>query len=142
MSERLKQIWSGFEETTTRELTGKGVDNIIVPQRFDDAQSLEDFLPDDFEGPAHAAFAALSDAVERSTKKSRGLFSGKNPTDGGEPETMATMNAQPMDSLNRGLRVTAMLTERPDMDYVRFMDSEDGKKSLKRFKKKKRFGIF
>ena len=32
MTDRLKQIWSGFEGVTERRLTGRGIDNIVPPQ--------------------------------------------------------------------------------------------------------------
>ena len=63
MAERLKQIWAGFEETTTRRLTGKGVENIIVPHRTDYSAVDQEFLPEGFEDPSSSAFSALHEEL-------------------------------------------------------------------------------
>ena len=59
MAERLKQIWAGFAETTSRHLTGKGVDNIIVPHRSDYTVDDSGFLPD-------RLYCSCRDSVRRS----------------------------------------------------------------------------
>ena len=51
MSSRLKNIWAGFEETTSRHLTGGGVDNIAVPHRVDYTAEDESLLPEGFDAP-------------------------------------------------------------------------------------------
>ncbi|MHA7872507.1 MAG: hypothetical protein ACX939_09180, partial [Hyphococcus sp.] len=65
MADRLKEIWSGFEETTTRNLTGRGVENIAVPHRHDYQAEDVALLPEAFEAPAHAAFTALREELAR-----------------------------------------------------------------------------
>lgn len=71
MVERLKQIWGGFEQTTTRKLTGRGVDGIVLPQRA--AERVPHVAPAPekagVEAPAEAAFAALRGQLEASHKR-------------------------------------------------------------------------
>lgn len=59
MTDRLKQIWSGFEQQTSRHLTGNGIDNIHVPNRREWRAEDTKFLGENFEAPADRAFAAL-----------------------------------------------------------------------------------
>ena len=143
MTDRLKQIWSGFSGTTERRLTGKGVDGIVVPHRADYDGSDAQFLPQDYEGPAERAFAALrADLVAKEKKASRRKNTTSPSYDAGpsQPER-SDEKAWGQDDLNRGLWSTAMRVERSELDYSRFMSSSEGKKALKRTKKK-RFGIF
>ncbi|MEZ5893497.1 MAG: hypothetical protein R3C58_10220 [Parvularculaceae bacterium] len=77
MSDRLKQIWSGFSQTTTRHLTGRGVENILVPHRSDYTAADESFLPADFNAPAQAAFAALKENLGKKEKMFAGRRKGK-----------------------------------------------------------------
>ncbi len=145
MDERLKQIWSGFQSTTSRNLTGGGVDNIAVPHRRDFAAQDQEPLPADFEGPAQAAFSALREDLARKEKKfswgkkvhAQAEFREAAPDKG--PST-----PDPFDSseLLKGLKATAMRTERVERDYMAFMSSDEGKKAFKKHKKKKRFGLF
>lgn len=74
MSHRLKQIWSGFEQQTTRTLTGHGVDAIHVPSRREWRADDTRFLTDDFEAPADRAFSALAYKLEMQAAQ----FSKKN----------------------------------------------------------------
>ena len=46
------------------------------------------------------------------------------------------------EELIKGLKATAMRTERPERDYGAFLASAEGKAAYKKFKKKKRFGLF
>lgn len=144
MSERLKQIWSGFASETTRHLTGRGVDNILVPHRTDYAETDESFLPENYHGPAESAFSALKDTQLKKGK----MFGRKEPEtttkfpSEAEDFTAATAFSSASDDLIRGLRATAMRVERPDYDYGAFFDSAEGKAQFKKHKKKKRFGIF
>ncbi|WP_425410553.1 hypothetical protein [Hyphococcus sp.] len=146
MSERLKQIWSGFSSETTRKLTGRGVDNILVPHRTDYAETDEGFLPENYNAPAESAFSALRESL---TKKEK-MFGGKKQpaqTDARLPSeaedfTAATAFSSSSDDLIRGLRATAMRVERPDYNYGAFFDSAEGKAHFKKHKKKKRFGLF
>lgn len=61
MVERLKQIWSGFEQTTSRRLSGRGVDNIVLPERPAARAPSTTAEPEKLGvgAPAEAAFAAL-----------------------------------------------------------------------------------
>lgn len=141
MVERLKQIWSGFEATTTRNLTGKGVDNIVTPRRADYAAEDWQFLPEDFEAPSERAFDALARARGRPKKKFGGEKAGRGRP--AEPDAPASMAAQRPggDDLIRGLKATAMRVERTEVDYERFLASDAGK-AIRKKTRKKRFGIF
>lgn len=144
MDERLKQIWSGFQETTTRNLTGGGVDNIDVPHRRDYGAEDTRLLPTEYEAPAQAAFAALRTELEskakrfgRSKKKPQASYDGAQEG----PDAMASRRFDG-EELIKGLKATAMRTERPERDYSAFLASAEGKAAFKKFKKKKRFGLF
>ncbi len=144
MTDRLKEIWSGFSGATERKLTGKGVDNIPVPHRADEEAMDARFLPEGYESPAERAFSALRADLKakekkfaRKSKKSADLASGSQPAG----EAGADEQKWGTDDLNLGLWGTAMRVERSEIDYARFMASDAGKKALKRTKKK-RFGIF
>ncbi len=146
MSDRLKQIWTGFSSETTRRLTGRGVENILVPHRNDYAATDESFLPQNYDAPAQAAFASLRESLSRKEKmfgaKKAPQTSVKLPTEA-EDFTAATAFSSSSDDLVRGLRATAMRLERPDIDYGVFFDSAEGQAQFKKHKKKKkRFGIF
>ncbi len=142
MAERLKEIWSGFSAQTERKLTGKGVDNIIVPHRADYDAIDRQFLPEDYESPAERAFAVL-----RADLKAKGKKFAARRDKAGAPPALRTDEAAPdekawgKDDLNVGLLSTAMRVERTEIDYGRFLASDEGRKALKRTKKK-RFGIF
>lgn len=138
-AERLRQIWSGFEQTTTRNLTGKGVDGVIVPNRADYAAHDQDFLPENFEGPAERAFATLRadlKAKEKIFRRKKRKYS--DDVDLPDQETSAAFKS---DEVFRGMYATAVRVERSDIDYQSFLSSDAGKATLKKHKKK-RFGIF
>ena len=145
MAERLKKIWSGFAAQTERTLTGKGVENIVVPHRADYDATDRQFLPDDYESPAERAFAALRADLKAKEKK----FGAKPKTRpssslaDADPAGETGSDEKPWgkDDLNVGLLSTAMRVERSEIDYQRFMASDEGRKALKRTRKK-RFGIF
>lgn len=138
--ERLKQIWAGFEGTTSRNLTGRGVDNIAPPRRVDYAAEDEEFLPEDFHGPAETAFAALRETLAEQEKK---FSRNRAPEHVPHPEDMLTAPASfSDDELITGLRATALRTERAEYDYASYLATDEGRRSLKRYKKKKRFGLF
>lgn len=144
MSERLKQIWSGFEETTSRNLTGRGVDNILVPPRADYSPKDAAFLPENYDTPAAAAFSALRENLARKEK----LFAGKKkkadaalPSEA-EDFVAATAFSASGDDLIRGLRATALRVERPEIDYAVFLESKEGRAHFKKHKRKKFLGIF
>lgn len=138
MAERLKQIWSGFSEATERRLTGKGVDNIIVPHRTDYGEADWQFVPDDYEPPAQRAFDALDEEIRTARKK--GGRRGAQSLRPEEPRPMAQRTFDG-DELIKGLRATAMRTERSYLDYERFLDSDAGK-AVRKKTRKRRFGIF
>ena len=143
MSERLKQIWSGFSGATTRNLTGRGVDNILVPHRTDYSPADAAFLPENFSTPATAAFSALRENLAKKEKK----FAAKKHKDAPLPSeaedfVAATAFSASGDDLIRGLRATAMRVERPELDYAAFLESREGRAHFKKHKRKKRFGIF
>ena len=150
MAERLKQIWGGFERVTTRSLTGRGVENIEVPSRFDYQAADEAFLPKNFSAPADAAFAALkhrlSAAEQRQIRKEerRARSAGRSfsappaPLSGDAPETSAPDSVK---DLIRGLHATEMRTTRRDADYRSFA-AANPKLTPKLKSRKKLFGIF
>ncbi len=142
MTERLKEIWSAFAAQTERRLTGKGIDNIIVPHRADYDALDRQLLPEGYESPAERAFAALRADLKGKEKK----FGGRKKRDS-EPLAAARDEYAPdekawgKDDLNVGLLSTAMRVERSELDYQQFLTSAEGRKALKRTRKK-RFGIF
>ncbi|MEO1252825.1 MAG: hypothetical protein AAFW81_10825 [Pseudomonadota bacterium] len=144
MNNRLKDIWSGFSQMTERRLTGKGVDNIIVPHRADYDAVDRQFLPDGYESPAEKAFAALrADLKAKETKFRKPIKKAVSAeARGPAPGDDADEKKWGSDDLNVGLWSTAMRTERSELDYGRFLSSDAGKAALKRSKKKKRFGLF
>jgi hypothetical protein len=144
MSDRLKQIWSGFEQTTTRSLTGRGVDSIPVPPRADYSPKDAAFLPENYDAPAAAAFSALRDNL---AKKERAFAGKKKNPDAALPsaaDDLATATAFSVsgDDFIRGLRATSMRVERPEIDYALFLESKEGRAHFKKHKRKKLFGIF
>ncbi|MBT8473239.1 MAG: hypothetical protein HKN14_06940 [Marinicaulis sp.] len=143
MAERLKQIWAGFEETTSRRLAGKGVDNIVVPARVDYAAWDDAFLPEEFEAPSDRAFDALRSQF--SAKGRRKNRRKKNAPDEALQEKGLGAPSEKTfsdDELIAGLRATAMRTERRYSDYEMFLETDEGKQALKKNKRKKRFGLF
>lgn len=141
MADRLKDIWSGFSQTTERKLTGRGVDNIIVPERADYDAVDRQFLPDGFESPAEKAFAALRADLDAKGRKANAKKRGApaRAAAGGDP--YPDEKAWGKDDLNVGLLSTAMRVERTELDYQRFLASDAGRKALKK-SRKKRFGLF
>ena len=139
MVERLKEIWSGFSAQTERKLTGRGVDNIIVPHRADYDALDRQLLPEGYESPAERAFAALRADLKRKEKKFAPKGEATKTKFADEP--LQDEKAWGKDDLNVGLWSTAMRVERSEIDYQRFMTSDEGKKTLKRTRKKF-LGIF
>lgn len=143
MTDRLKQIWGGFEKTTTRHLTGRGVENIETPRR----QSFRDGplpAPKDVEAPAEAAFAALrhrltaegARAAKKEERRMRAAGQSYAPpaADGAEaPDSVRNLLA--------GLKATEMRTMRPDADYAAFV-ARNPKAAPRLVARKKIFGIF
>ncbi len=155
MSDRLKQIWGGFERVTERSLTGRGVDNIAVPDRREFQGTDENFLPKDFSAPAEAAFAALRQSLTAEGKKARAREErrartlGRNysappaPLSADATEAGATEAGAPdaVRDLIRGLHSTEARTRRRDFDYTAFAASNP--KAAPRLVARKKFlGIF
>ncbi|MHA7873126.1 MAG: hypothetical protein ACX939_12310, partial [Hyphococcus sp.] len=61
--------------------------------------------------------------------------------DASAPEAMAARRFEG-EELIKGLKATAQRTQRPERDYGAFLASDEGKAAFKKFRKKKRFGLF
>ena len=150
MAERLKQIWGGFERVTERSLTGRGVENIEVPNRREFQAHDEAFLPKNFSPPADAAFGALkhrlSAAEQRTIRKEerrarsegRSFAAPPSPLSGDAAEAGAPESVR---DLIRGLHATEMRVQRRDVDYTAFA-AANPKATPKLKSRKKIFGIF
>lgn len=148
--QRLKQIWGGFERVTQRNLTGRGIENIDVPNRRDFRATDAEFLPKSFSAPADAAFAALkqrlSAAGQRAQKKEerraraagRGFSAPPAPLSAEAQEEGAPESVR---DLIRGLKSTEMRTERRDSDYASFAAANPGA-TPKLKARRKLFGLF
>lgn len=131
MHERLKQIWGGFERETTRRLTGRGVDNIVLPQAREWRGAGEP-LPEGVAGPAEAAFEALKARLDAQSK-SRGRRMEAAPS---EPPVFAAVESGAARDLIRGLAATEARTRRSDRLYSEAAMANGGRR------RKKLFGIF
>jgi hypothetical protein len=109
MVERLKQIWGGFEKETTRNLTGRGVDNIQVPQRHWRAEAEPATMG--AETPAKVAFDALKAKLAASRK-------GKTRADGDEAEASFVGDSEAARDLIRGLKSTEARIVRAERLYT------------------------
>lgn len=133
MEDRLKQIWSGFEAATSRRLTGRGVDNIIVPSRQRWDAENEEFLSEDFVMPSAVAFETLKARLKAKEKKlakgkRRRGETGDTPPPMGMPASNGEMQAAK--DLVRGLMSTEARVARSDYDYVEFLDEMPAKRRL------------
>ncbi|MEZ5892725.1 MAG: hypothetical protein R3C58_06220 [Parvularculaceae bacterium] len=150
MAERLKQIWGGFERVTQRSLTGRGVDNIELPNRRELQAHDDAFLPKQYSAPADAAFTALKHrlsaaeqrAVRREERRARAegrSFSAPPAPLSGDAAEMSAPDS--VRDLIRGLHATEMRTERRDFDYASFASANP--KGLPKLKGRKKFlGLF
>jgi hypothetical protein len=145
MSERLKQIWGGFAEVTTRRLTGRGVENIVVQHREDRRDAERKFLPDGFDSPAEAAFRALRAQLSAQEKRAakRRLRRGETQELSAPPPPLsaaASDEGAPAAArdLIRGLKATEARTARSEASYTARMKPADGA-GLRR---RKIFGLF
>lgn len=148
--ERLKQIWGGFERVTQRNLTGRGIENIDVPNRRDFAPRDMELLPKNFAAPADVAFSALrhrlSAAEQRQLKKEerRARASGRSfsappaPLSADAAEEGAPESVR---DLIRGLRSTEMRIERREVDYTAFAAANPNA-TPKLKARRKIFGVF
>lgn len=148
--ERLKQIWGGFERVTQRRLTGRGVENIDVPNRRELAAHDEEFLPKNFAAPADAAFAALkrrlSAAEQRQWKNEERRARAEGRSYAAPPAPLSAEAAEAgapesVRDLIRGLKSTEMRTQRRDVDYVAFA-AANPKSAPKLKSRRKIFGVF
>ena len=138
MEDRLKQIWAGFEERTSRHLVEGGVDNIVVPHRSDWKAELEP-PPEGLDAPAEAAFSALKMRLKAQAKKAKKGARSFEPIGEAPSFAMADPSEAARD-LIRGLKSTEMRVSRPQYNYEDALP--DGARR-KLFKKRKKFlGIF
>ncbi|WP_306253128.1 hypothetical protein [Parvularcula sp. IMCC14364] len=141
MTDHLKDIWNRFEEKTTRNLTGAGVDNIPRPvieemerhrSRLQDAhEAVAVPMPEGVPAPADAAFSALRDRLTSFDKK------GRPSQQASQDFSVPQIND---DQLTRDLKETEKLTARKEPDYlssVHRMEAENGRPKRKKF-----LGIF
>jgi len=158
MTERLKEIWSSFEKSTSRRLTGRGVENIDVPHRTHMPTSAPE-MPENISEPAIIAFEALKHRLsegERRSMKSAARKKDVAPWErvgervGGErnapPAPLSSYSEQESAphsarDLIRGLRSTEMRISRRDADYGAWLSSAP-KSALKLKSRKKFFGLF
>jgi hypothetical protein len=150
MADRLKQIWGGFERVTQRNLTGRGIENIEIPNKREyQARDLE-FLPKNFSAPADVAFAALRHRLSaaeqrqirqeerRARAEGRGFSAPPAPLSADAAEAAAP---EAVRDLIRGLRSTEMRVERRDFDYAAFAAANP--KSAPKLKgRRKILGVF
>lgn len=142
MVERLKQIWGGFEQATTRKLTGRGIENIVLPQRAAERAPQTALTPEKagVEAPAQAAFAALRDQLgaqqKRFGKNSKKGFVDDEPAAPRFGESVDFADApEAARDLIRGLAATEARITRDFRLYDTAMLSASPKK-------KKIFGLF
>jgi hypothetical protein len=117
---RLKQIWAGFEGVTSRRLTNRAVDHIVVPSRADWRDDDAAFLPRNFEAPAHVAFEAfkkrLSEKARHAERKDKRALRDSD-TKLSEIAYAAPESDAARD-LIRALKATEMRTRRMTADYT------------------------
>jgi hypothetical protein len=148
MNERLKQIWSGFEKTTTRRLTGRGVDQIIVPGRIDWRAEERASLAPEAVLPAQAAFSALkhrlSASGERAARKEerRAKAEGRSLSSPPDPVDAANTAPEAVRDLMMGLKATQARTERRDIDYAAYLATNPKGAPKLAAPRKKVFGVF
>ena len=154
MSDRLKQIWSGFETQTSRHLTGQGIDNIHVPSRREWRADDTKFLSGDFEAPADRAFTALEYKLAAAASKHGRRKTRFNPDTRiqaqfgaeGDPERSAygpsaeslvprMPSGDPAQALLASLRETDFCTLRREISYSADASGMVGRK-IKRGRKK------
>lgn len=147
MNERLKQIWSGFEKSTARRLTGRGVDQIIVPGRTDWRAEERASLAPEAILPAEAAFSALkhrlSASEQRAARKEerRAKAEGRSLAGAPDPIDAANTSAEAVRDLMMGLKATQARVERRDIDYTAWLATKPKGAPKLAAPKKKIFGI-
>jgi len=146
MTDRLKQIWSGFEGVTERHLTGRGVENILRPERRDYSADTSSAIPEGVDAPAQAAFETLKTRLAsqeyKAEKKKRGRKGRKAETKSFNVDTDIASAPESARDMLIGLKATEDRTQRSNASYVSVMSSEAGRE-LDSLKKRKKFlGIF
>ena len=151
MTDRLRQIWGDFEGTTTRRLTGRGVENIDVPHRRDWSAEAQQELAEGVPAPAEAAFAELkfrlSAAEQKAAKKAarKRRRRGERHDYSDAPPAPLSVDALPdgapkaAQELIRGLKATEARVERSEGLYTTHMAAASERTSVKR---KKFLGLF
>lgn len=129
---RLKQIWAGFERTTTRQLTNRAVDHIVTPDRAGWKAEDAALLPRGYEGPSATAFQALRarivDKARNADRKDGRLAKGERDT--ALPEiAYAAPESDAARDLIRALKSTEYRTRRTQFDYADALE-RPAKKSL------------
>ncbi len=153
MSDHLKKIWSGFEQQTSRKLTGTGIDNIHVPDRREWRSTDNKFLPQDFEAPAERAFAALSwklseeeKRLAKKAKKRQSKYDDATRFAYGNPEgretRQYTAEGDPRQALLASLKETDFRVLRREINYLDSGGASATEDMLKRKPKKKFLGLF
>lgn len=129
-SGRLKEIWSGFEARTTRELTNHAIDHIITPARSDWKAEHQSLLPHGFEMPASAAFSALRSRIVDKARKADKRAGAKAAfeSDTALPDVAYAPESDAARDLVRAVRSTEFRTRRPKFDYAD-ASSKSGAKS-------------
>ena len=145
MNDRLSQIWKGFEQRTSRRLTGSGVDNIPRPQieemerhrsLLEDAHRASAVpMPDGVPEPSRAAFDALRERLtgfdakgrpekRRTPEPDERPSAGQSYSQSFSPATARNSGARgsgavlPGERLMADLKATENLTARRDVDYL------------------------
>lgn len=136
MTERLKEIWSGFAGATTRKLSGGGVDTIVVPHRQDWQAEDEQFLPENYPAPSYTAFeklkARLAEKGKKAEKRARRRGETAAMADLAPPPENPAFNGElkPVRDLIRGLMATEARIARSEFDYTDYLSAQPQKKRL------------
>lgn len=135
MVERLKQIWGGFEQTTSRKLTGRGVEGIVLPPRPAE-RAAQGATPKEagVAAPAEAAFAALRAELDAHGRKYAKRLRGGDA----EPKAATDVSDAPEAArdLMRGLASTEARVGRAFKAYDASMHAAPDRK------KRRIFGLF
>jgi len=150
MSDRLKQIWSGFASTTTRHLTGRDISDFVAPPRENWKANDAPFLPEGYNAPAQVAFDALKTrlasqehkANKRRKKRSKEAINAEAPPSPLSGDASYSDAPQGAKDMIRGLKATEDRVMRSSQSYVAFMDSDEGRAFIPQKKRKKFLGIF
>ncbi len=150
MTDRLQQIWAGFERVTERRLTGRGVDNIMRPAR-EEFRAAPEALPADVTAPAEAAFTVLRTRLASEERKAAKRRKGRRRDEAQTFEAEVTDYLDDRDyasapkaaqEMIRGLKATEDRTVRRTPSYVAMMSSQAGRELASLKKRRKFLGIF